>query len=84
MIERHMRFRDQVEVAAAGRARLELGQGMKGWTVNGSVAISALDLQNSGVGFAGICKTDPKNIVFPNTSLGDSSMVEQRTLTPLI
>jgi hypothetical protein len=43
-----MCFRDQVEVAAAGPARLELGQGMKGWTINGSVAISALDLQNSG------------------------------------
>ena len=57
---------------------------MKGWTVNGSVAISALDLQNSGVGFPGICKTDLKIPIFTATSLGDSSMVEQRTLTPLI
>lgn len=61
MVEPYMRFRDQVEVAAAGRARLESSLRSKGWTVNRQTAIWALHFQNSGIGLERFPKTGQKS-----------------------
>ena len=80
MVEHYMRFKDQVEVADRGRLRIVKGD----WTVNARQAICRRQAWKFEKLHAGIEKL--KEIFQPDQLLtvGDSSMVEQRTLTPLV